>query len=229
MFVDTKTGLTPAPLPKPHRAPHWLGVALLGVLAACSSTSDKDHQAAAKGTGGSSSAGTQSIDVSGSTGLGAVGSGGGATVSGGGTTGCTIEDDGSGCVGESHEGENIPLDIYIMFDQSGSMCSCIDPEGGQACPDPKCAATRLDAVREAAAAFLADPASAGIGVGIGYFGKQPIGEASCNIDDYRSAAVDIGALPDHAGAIMESLSKIEPTGETPTDAAIRGACGRWRV
>ena len=164
------------------------------------------------------------IEVTGGTGVGAVGSGGGTTVTGGGTTGCTIEDDGSGCVGESHEGENIPLDIYIMFDQSGSMCSCIDPPGGQACPDPKCAATRLDAVREAAAAFLSDPQSAGIGVGLGYFGKQPIGEASCNVDDYTGAAVGIGELPDHAGAIMDSLSSIQPTGETPTAAAIEGAC-----
>ena len=75
-----------------------------------------------------------------------TGTGGGAVVSSGGTTGCRIEDDGSGCVGESHEGESLPLDIYIMFDQSGSMCSCIEPEGGQLCPDPNCAATRLDAV-----------------------------------------------------------------------------------
>jgi hypothetical protein len=34
----------------------------------------------------------------------------------------------------------------------------------------------------------------------------------------------VGALPDHAGAINDSLSEIEPTGETPTGAAIRGAC-----
>jgi hypothetical protein len=197
---------------------------LLAMLQACAGASDQEH-AKATGTGGSSgNGGTSTIVLSGGTGTGAVGSGGSATVSGAGTTGCTIEDDGSGCVGESHAGENIPLDIYVVFDQSGSMCSCIDPPGGQVCPDPSCAATRLDAVREAAAAFLADPKSAGIGVGIGYFGKQPIGEASCNVEDYTSAAVEIGELPGHASAIMDSLSGIQPTGETPTAAAIRGAC-----
>ncbi len=208
------------------RARYWGAVVLLALLQACSSgTSDDDRKLTGERTGGSGgSTATHTIDVSGGTGPGAVGSGGGATVSGGGATGCTIQDDGSGCVGESHEGENIPLDIYVMFDQSGSMCSCIDPPGGQLCPDPNCASTRLDAVRQAAAAFLADPKSAGIGVGIGYFGSQPIGQASCNVDDYTSAAVGIGELPDHASAIMDSLSSIQPTGETPTAAAIQGAC-----
>jgi len=205
------------------RASHWAAVLLLALLQACAGGAGSDRGLSPRGTGGSSSTGgTATIELSGGT--GALGSGGGATVTGGGTTGCTIVDDGSGCVGESHEGENIPLDIYIMFDQSGSMCSCIDPPGGQACPDPNCAATRLDAVRQAAATFLADPQSAGIGVGIGYFGNQPIGEASCNIDDYTSAAVPIGELPDHAKAITDSLASIQPTGETPTAAAIRGAC-----
>jgi hypothetical protein len=199
-----------------------MALVLIAGLQACSGGTGDDKKAGASGSGGS--AGTQSIDVSGGTGTGAVGSGGGATVSSGGTSSCIIEDDGSGCVGESHEGENIPLDIYIMFDQSGSMCSCVDPEGGQLCPDPNCSATRLDAVREAASAFLADPKSQGIGVGIGFFGKQTIGQASCSVDEYTQPAVEIGQLPDQADAITEALAEVEPTGETPTGPAIRGAC-----
>lgn len=164
---------------------------------------------------------------------GSGGSSGSASVVSGGSSSCTIEDDGSGCIGESYEGEGVPLDIYIMFDQSGSMCSCIDPEGllGDTCPDPACSANRLEAVREAVDLFLSDPASVGIGLGIGYFGKQPLGQASCDVDDYDDAAVEIARLPDNASAIMESLDSIEPTGETPTGAAIRGACDhvtRWK-
>src|SRR5690606_8032532 len=109
---------------------------------------------------------------------------------------CTPLDHLSACGGESYESENIPLDIYVLFDQSGSMCTCL--EGGTgACPDPTCKKTRLDAVREAMDEFLADPESAGIGIGIGYFGTQPIGKASCDESDYRTAAVKIGILPEH--------------------------------
>ena len=87
-----------------------------------------------------------------------------------------------------------------MFDQSGSTCACIDPPmTNNPCPDPTCRKTRLDAIREAAGAFLDDPRSAGIGVGIGYFGTQPIGQASCNPADYANPAVGIGPLPGHAG------------------------------
>ncbi|HLV64367.1 MAG TPA: vWA domain-containing protein [Polyangiaceae bacterium] len=136
---------------------------------------------------------------------------------------CTPLDPPSACAGESYESENIPLDIYVLFDQSGSMCTCL--EGGTgACPDPTCEKTRLDAVREAMDEFLEDPESAGIGIGIGYFGNQPIGSASCNDADYRDAAVEIGVLPDHATAISKSLASVSPIGETPTGAALRGAC-----
>jgi len=111
-----------------------------------------------------------------------------------------------------------------MFDQSGSMCSCLDASAGQTCPNPACSETRLDAVRAATGQFLRDPESAGIGVGLGYFGKQPIGQASCQQSDYEAPGVVIGTLPEHATALMNALDQVQPTGETPTGAAIRGAC-----
>ncbi len=209
-------------MPRPHLVSSFAVLPVLAVLyitAACSDGSSDQDEGGEKGGAG----GTGSIVLGGKSGNN-PGTGGSATVSGGGTTSCTFEDDGSGCVGAAYEGETLGLDIYIMFDQSGSMCSCIDPPGGQACPDPNCEQTRLDAVRAATKSFLADKASTGIGVGIGYFGKQPIGEASCEVAEYAEAAVEIGILPDHAEAIVDSLSSIEPTGETPSGAAIRGAC-----
>jgi hypothetical protein len=215
---------------RPHLSlvlhPAALALAFAAVVCAsgCSGNDDAGNFANERG-GTSNASGNNPIDVGSRSGSGASSNtGGGANVSSGGGNSCQLEDDGSGCVGQAYEGEALPLDIYIMFDQSGSMCSCIDPVGGQACPDPNCAETRLDAVRAATKAFLADPASAGIGVGIGYFGKQPIGSASCDVADYSEPAVPIGTLPDHAPVIMESLSAIQPTGETPSGAAIRGAC-----
>jgi von Willebrand factor type A domain len=144
---------------------------------------------------------------------------------------CRARNEGTACVGQTYAGESIPLDIYIMFDQSGSMCSCLDPDAAQTCPNPACGETRLDAVRNATERFLLDPESAGIGVGLGLFGKQPIGQASCDVADYAAATVGVGPVPEHAASVVQALGQLQPTGETPTGAAIRGACsyaGSWK-
>ena len=141
------------------------------------------------------------------------------------TTDCTISVDGTACAGLSYEPEYMPLDIYVMFDQTGSMCSCVDPPLiGNPCPDSSCRKTRIEAIREAMSRFMADPASAGIGIGVGYFGQFPIGSAVCQDSPYAAAAVGINQLPDNASAMMLSLNGVSPTGETPTGSAIRGAC-----
>lgn len=122
---------------------------------------------------------------------------------------------GDGCAGEVYEGEAVPLDLYLMFDQSGSMSTVVDE---------KTQATRIDVVRTAVEAFLQDEESIGMGAGIGYFGHQPLGETTCDPADYTNADVEIGALPGQEPALLSSLAEREPTGETPTGAAIRGAC-----
>lgn len=116
------------------------------------------------------------------------------------------------CIAQAAAAEGIPLDLYVMFDQSGSM---ITPSGG---------GTRLDAVRAALTDFARAPASSGIGIGIGYFGYLPIGGTSCDPARYREPAVTIGGLPGNADALIRSLAQVKPVGETPTAAAIRGAC-----
>lgn len=137
-----------------------------------------------------------------------MGSGGGGT----GLTadGCDVKTDDEVCAAQAYEGESVPLDIYIMFDQSGSMLNDV---GG---------ITRLDAVERAAGTFLRDQASAALGVGVGYFGFQPIGQTSCSASDYASPSVSVTL--DHE-AVLRSLAERQPIGETPTGAAIRGACG----
>jgi von Willebrand factor type A domain len=104
------------------------------------------------------------------------------------------------------------LDVYVLFDQSGSM---LNPEQDS---------TRIERVTAALGQFLLDEASAGIGIGIGFFGQMPIGQASCDPADYASPTVGFGVLPDAAPPILDALAAIAPTGETPTGAALRGAC-----
>jgi Mg-chelatase subunit ChlD len=133
------------------------------------------------------------------------GSSGGSTTTGSNCASAQFD----GCTGEVFEGEALALDIYIMFDQSGSMASDV---GGL---------TRLQAVQGAVAAFLTDPKSASIGVGIGYFGVQPIGQVSC--DQAAYATPDVAVTLDHQ-RVIDSLDARQPIGETPTAAAINGAC-----
>lgn len=120
-----------------------------------------------------------------------------------------------GCAGEVYEGEAVPLDLYLMFDQSGSMSIVVDKDSG---------ATRMDIVRTAVEVFLKDDESVGMGAGIGYFGHQPLGETTCDVAEYRDADVGIASLPANQEPLLDSLAAREPTGETPTGSAIRGAC-----
>ncbi|HEY6729155.1 MAG TPA: vWA domain-containing protein [Polyangiaceae bacterium] len=151
-----------------------------------------------------------------SSGTGGSGSGGGPNVGvAGGSNACGSLQVSDGCVGEVFEGEGIPLDIQIIFDQSGSMATVVDESTGE---------TRMDAVFRAVEAFVSDSASVGLGVGLSLFGYQPIGATSCDPDDYDSAAVRIATLPENSEALLGSLGAVEPTGETPTASAIEGGC-----
>jgi len=78
--------------------------------------------------------------------------------------------DDAACAHETRKGEQIPLDMYIMLDRSPSMTDLIS--------DMK--TTKWDAVRNAITAFLNDPASKGLGVGLQFFPlNQPNTPAAC--------------------------------------------------
>jgi hypothetical protein len=119
------------------------------------------------------------------------------------------------CGGQLYNGQGITPDIYVVFDVSGSMATKDDGTN-----------ERIDQVRGALLSFLNDPAGAGIGVGIGYFGTQPLSCActSCNPADYSAPAIPIAPLPGQFPALSASLAAAAPTGETPTGAALRGSC-----
>ena len=180
------------------------------------------------GPSGSGGSGVGGFLVEDEPGGGTGGAVGGASSTGGGGDSCGPPDDSATCAGDVFEGESVPLDIYIMFDQSGSMCACLDAGAGQLCLESGCNTTRLDAVRQAMEQFLVDPNSAGIGVGLGVFGQQEIGETSCAVEAFGEPAVGVGALPDQAGALTDALGLLAPIGETPTGPALRGACAYAR-
>ncbi|HEX4340275.1 MAG TPA: vWA domain-containing protein [Polyangiaceae bacterium] len=199
---------------------------------ASSSSAGNGSGASASGSGAASS-GTGNMPGVIFGGSGGAGNdvGGGASSGGDTATGICGSSDLSGCVGDRYAGEQIPLDIYVMFDVSCSMsCPAEETGPGLCCmggPNP-----RIDQVRTAVTSFLNDPSSAGLGVGIGYFGFMQGGQTSCDPSKYSSPSVPIGSLPGNTAALTASLSAARPTGETPTGAAIRGACtyaSQWQA
>src|SRR5690606_22582915 len=195
------------------------------VIAACSSDDDDGEDAAQTATT------TPSIDLSSSS-NGAAGSG----VYSPPVNGCEPPADDSGCIGEAFEGENIPLDIYVMFDLSCSMSCSVDKQG--CCrrddPDPL-EEWRIQPVRDAMRQFLQDPASKGIGVGLGFFGDHESSQDDdpqiCSVENHADATVGIERLPDAAPGLITALEAGEPQGGTPTHLAIEGSCvyvNDWR-
>ncbi|MGC4095359.1 MAG: VWA domain-containing protein [Polyangiaceae bacterium] len=182
------------------------GLLLFGLCGACSGTGETEL-----GVGGSmvqiGQGGSGSVNGNGG-GNSSVGFGGSSSSSGSTSNGCGLPTD-EVCGGADFEVESMPLDIYVMFDQSGSMLNDV---GGL---------TRMAAVQQAVGSFLHDPESVGIGVGIGYFGIQPIGQVSCDANVYANPDVQVSLNHD---SVINSLQKRMPTGETPTSAALSGAC-----
>jgi hypothetical protein len=129
----------------------------------------------------------------------------------GGTNGTAGAAEDGGCGEQVYKGEQVPLDIYIMFDQSASM-SC---SAG--------ATNRWDAVKGALSGFVQSPGAATLNVGLGYFGTaaSPPG-SSCLPSDYK-VDVPIGPLSTTAPAIVNSLNAHGPLTDTPTYPALQAA------
>ena len=189
-----------------------LGVVAGAAVVACSSSvgSPLFHS-----TGGSSSNGGSGATTSGSGGGTGVHSTGAVTGEGGSLLGIggqdTSRDDAGACKGDAAAAEKLSLDLYVMVDQSLSMVA----------PDAS-GMTRWGAVTSALLQFVQSKDSAGIGVGLQYFGLG-IGGISCNAADYAMPEVEIAPLPDNEMALQNSLSIHVPSSVTPTPAALQGA------
>jgi hypothetical protein len=128
------------------------GAALvLAVFAVSSGCVGLKQAPSGAGTGGVG--GNTAIHTSGGT----TGSGGSQTDAGSRVIGSDALGN-SACATVSNKAEQVPLDLYIMMDSSGSMSDPIST--GQ---------SKWDAVLTALQSFLQDPASTGMGVGIQYF------------------------------------------------------------
>jgi hypothetical protein len=214
---------------------------LVGALgSSCSATKSSSGFTGAGGAGGSGSGqGAGTSDSSSDVGNFVTS---GSTMS---NTGSTGTGEGGGCAGDVTTAQQLPLDIFIMLDQSGSMLDTVAGGG-----------TKWDAVTAALKAFVTQPGLGGISVGIQYFGLPPGGSMtcgttcatdadcgpatcgpcffgiclgggaagdSCDANDYAKADVEIAPLPGVAPAIINSINAHSPTTSTPTSAALAGA------
>jgi hypothetical protein len=150
----------------------FAGSCALLVGSACGSSADSGFDdGSSGGSSGSSGDGTSGfVGSSGSSGAsGSLGSSGSSGASSG---------DLGACGAETRSAEQLPVDLLIMLDASGSMMETTSSGG-----------TKWAAVKSALASFVGDPKSAGIGVGLQIFPiTHPGAPASCT----SSAACTVG-------------------------------------
>lgn len=125
---------------------------------------------------------------------------------------------GSACGARSLQTNTMPVDAYVMFDQSSSM--------GDPLPDGS--GTWWTAAQAAVTSFVNDPRTAGMGVGIQYFSLNGVAPASCTAP-YSTPEVEIAPLPGNAAAIASSIQAHAPTAFTPTAPALQGAIDHMKA
>lgn len=192
-------------------------IAASGALfAACSSSNSGSGSGIhdISGAGGSGIKGDGDASVS----SGGTSGGGGSLLGGGATGGATMLDPDAVCDSVAFAAEAMPVDMYIMLDQSTSMNMTV-PGGTE---------TKWVSVTNAIKSFVQAPAATGLGVGLQYFGlPDPTNTASnyqqCNPAVYATPEIPIQLLPGVAGAIVSSIDSHGPSQLTPTGPALQGA------
>jgi hypothetical protein len=126
--------------------------------------------------------------------------------------------------GQTKQGTSqIPTDIFVMEDKSGSMQCPANMDNCQAPPMPLVHPTRWEAFTMAVNTFINAPDSVGIGVGLGFFPLQMGMETICDVPTYATPAVPIAPLPGNVMAISNAIAMNMPAGGTPTRVALQGA------
>ncbi len=160
----------------PGKKRFFIAAALSAVgVAACGSNNSNLFPDASRSEGGSSGGGSSSG------GSGSGGSSGGSDDASAGTF-AGAQDDAAlsfaGCASSTEQATELPLDLYLMLDTSGSMDDLVAPQK-----------SKWSSVVSALTAFLGDPASAGIGVGLQYFPLTQAGvPTSCTTSAQCGAA-----------------------------------------
>lgn len=128
------------------------------------------------------------------------------------------------CASDDRVGQQIPLDMLIMMDRSGSMIGL--PDNGPNVWIP---------ISEALDTFVSHPGAEGLGVGIQFF--PPAAGDFCDVGNYSVAAAPIATLPGNASVIQQAIANSPPVagqqgapqggqggrGGTPTLPALQGA------
>jgi hypothetical protein len=191
-----------------------LGV-LVGLIGGCSSGGTVLESKVGPGSGG-----------------GAGGEGGsGGMLFGGGSSGGGASGMGSGgvCASNAFIAERLPVDMYIMFDQSMSMSEALPDNSG----------SWWTAAQAAVTSFVSDTMAKGMGVGLQYFGLNrstpgctafdPVSGDCCNSAVYQTPEIEIGLLPANAGALVASIQAHAPSSFTPTTPALQGAIDHMKA
>jgi len=132
-----------------------------------------------------------------------------ATVDGG--DGGSADDGSAACANVKAEAKLTPVNMVVMYDQSGSM--------GDTTESPFFDPTkRWIPVGDAMKAFFTDPASAGMRASLSFFADAA---NSCNVASYSTAEVPLTALP--SSTLSATIDAHAPKGDTPTRAAMQGA------
>lgn len=131
-----------------------------------------------------------------------IGQGGGLQLGGGGP-GLDPDDT---CASSAATAGQIPLDMLIILDRSGSMDGS-NWEGA------------TGAIKD----FVDSPQAVGVNLALSYFPDEESDFGSeCNHKVYQDPTVPLGELPDHGTAIKTSLDTTEPGGGTPMYGALKG-------
>jgi hypothetical protein len=110
-----------------------------------------------------------------------------------------------------------PVALFIMQDRSGSMVTGFPPPAS---------AQSWQNSTDAITAFVNDPMSQGIDIGLGTFPAGMLNTADCQAgSDCGSAVVPIAALPGNAAAMTSAMTAQTPNSPislTPTECGLRG-------
>jgi hypothetical protein len=189
-------------MPASFRRTVFLAVPVLFAVAAGCGTSSEDNRFNPRGGAGGEP--------------GTGGQGGGFVLDGGADSGGNDPLGDAACATSSQSADHVPLDVFIMLDQSGSMSDSIGGGG-----------SKWSAVVGALNEFVTkvpDPLT--VSVGIQFFGNGDgfFQVDSCDPADYAIPAVPIAPLtPQQISALGTAVGNASPKTGTPTGPALQGA------
>ena len=125
-------------------------------------------------------------------------------------------DPNSACAKATDEAKDIPVNMYIMFDKSGSMAGSI-----------------WSNTTSALQSFFIDPSSAGLRVALRFFPDDDCNTSCNNVQACATPKVPLGELTElsaptdaHEQALLDAFVDVVPSGGTPMSLALDGAL-RW--